>query len=131
MTKLEPLEKWKYHHFESSCYRTEDYATFEGVLKRWYKRLCDNNGWELVKYVPGHFACGCFIRGKNGKMINILGNDVRDRNSPGGYWGCGWWHICYRFTKNENDYHGEGNRWSLLDNLEEDLQKLLNDSGGE
>lgn len=124
MTKLEPLKKWKYHYFESASYRTEDYAKFEGVLKRWYKRLCTNNGWELVKYLPTHFECGCFIRGKNGRMIHILGNDVRDQNSPGRHWG--WWFICYRFVRDENDYRGETNCWIMLDNLEEQLQKLLN-----
>ena len=80
MTNLSAIKKWKYHYFESASYRTEDYAKFEGTLKRWFKRLCANNGWELVKYTPSHFECGCFIRGKNGKMINILGNEVRDNN---------------------------------------------------
>lgn len=123
MTNLSAIKKWKYHYFESASYRTEDYAKFEGTLKRWYKRLCTNNGWELVRYVPTHFECGCYIRGKNGKMIHILGNDVRDMNYPN----CrGWWKICYRFVMNENDYHGEGNRWTDFDNLEANLQRLLN-----
>lgn len=123
MTNLSAIKKWKYHYFESASYRTEEYAKFEGVLKRWYKRLCVNNGWELIRYVPTHFECGCYIRGKNGKMIHILGNDVRDMNYPN----CrGWWKICYRFVKDETDYYGESNRWTDFDNLETDLQRLLN-----
>lgn len=123
MTNLSAIKKWKYHYFESASYRTEDYAKFEGTLKRWFKRLCINNGWELIRYVPTHFECGCYIRGKNGKMIHILGNDVRDMNYPN----CrGWWKICYRFVKDENDYHGESNRWTDFDNLEVNLQRLLN-----
>lgn len=123
MTNLSAIKEWKYHYFESSCSRTEDYAKFESTLKRWFKRLCTNNGWELVRYVPTHFECGCYIRGKNGKMIHILGNDVRFSNYPN----CrGWWKICYRFVKDENDCHGESNRWTDFDNLEANLQKLLN-----
>lgn len=123
MTNLNAIKKWKYHYFESASYRTEEYAKFEGTLKRWYKQLCTNNGWELIKYIPTHFECGCFIRGKNGKMIHILGNDVRNGNYPN----CrGWWKICYRFVMNENDYRGESNRWTDFDDLEANLQRLLN-----
>lgn len=124
MTKLDVLKKWKYHFFESSCERTEEYDKFENTLKRWYKRLCTNNGWELVRYTPTHFECGCYIRGKNGRMIHILGNDVRFTNSSKNMFG--WWKICYRYAKDENDYHGESNCWTTLDKLEEKLQMKLN-----
>lgn len=129
MTKLDTVKKWKYHYFESACYRTEEYGKFENALKRWYKRLCINNGWELVKYTPGHFECGCFIRGKNGRIINILGSDVRMTNRPHRFadgWCYEWWKICYRYVKDEKDHHGESNCWTTFDNLEKELQVKLN-----
>lgn len=125
MTKLDTLKQWKYHYFESSCCRTEEYARFESTLKRWYKRLCANNGWELVRYTPTHFECGCYIRGKNGRMINILGNDVRNTNYPY-HLNYGWWKVCYRYVKDEKDYHGETNCWATFDEIEERLQEKLN-----
>lgn len=122
MTRLSTLKPYKIYRFESSPYRTEEYAEFERKYRSWMRRVCKNNGWELVKAMPTHFEIGFFIRGANGKMVNILGADVRFR-----YYGKSWWDVmCYRYCKDENDYHGENNCWCTLDQLEEQLQRKLN-----
>lgn len=118
MTNLNTIKMWKHHEFESASYRTEDYCKFEQTLVRWMRRLCKNNNWEVVKVMRNHFECGFFIRGRNGRMVNILGNDVR--------WNDWWNRLCYRFVKDENDYHGESNCWTSYDKLEGALQNKLN-----
>ena len=122
MTNLSAIKKWKYHYFESASYRTEDYAKFEGTLKRWYKRMCKNNGWELAEVRKMHFECSIVIKGENGRYVHILGSDVRLLLV-----GRSWYDaVCYRYCAGPEDCHGENNRWTNFDELEEKLQNMLN-----
>ena len=119
MTDFGTLKKWFWVNFESSSYRTEEYISFEKSYIAYFRRVCKAHGWKLVRNIKGHFETDVFILGANGRYVNVLGNDVRwnDFNEST--------MMCYRYCKDENDYHGEGNRWCYLYQLEDELVKLL------
>ena len=119
MTDFGTLNKWFWVNFESSSYRTEEYISFEKSYLAYFRRICKVHGWKLVRNIKGHFETDVFILGANGRYVNVLGNDVRWKDFNESTM------MCYRYCKDENDYHGESNRWCHLYQLEDELVKLL------
>ena len=119
MTDFGTLKKWFLVKFESSSYRTEECISFEKSYIAYFRRVCKAHGWKLVRNIKGHFETDVFILGANGRYVNVLGNDVRWKDFNESTM------MCYRYCKDENDYHGEGNRWCYLYQLEDELVKLL------
>ena len=122
ITNTNTIKAYRYHEFESSCYRTPEYVEFEKKYINFFYSMCKNNGWELTDVRKMHFECSIVIKGKNGRYVHILGSDVRLLLV-----GRSWYDaVCYRYCAGPEDYHGENNRWTNFDELEEKLQNMLN-----
>lgn len=122
MTNTNSIKMYRYKQFESAPSRTDEYINFERRYINFFKRLCKNNEWELAKVYRGHFECDVYI--KNGdRHACVLLSDVR---FP--LYGRSWYEqVCYRRCNDTDDTIGETNRWTSFDNLEEELQRLLNE----
>lgn len=117
MTSTKSLESFKYIYFESSPYRTEEFARFDKEYCSFVRRMCKNNGWKIARCTHGHFETSFVLQNDNGTYVNILGNDVRWLN---------WYErFCVRLCDGPKDYHGKTNTWCALETLEETIQRLF------
>lgn len=117
MTSTKSLEPFKYHSFESACYRTEEFDIFDKKYCSFVRRMCKNNGWEIARCTRGHFETSFVLRNDNDTHVNILGNDVRSFN---------WCkRFCVRLCDGPKDYYGKTNTWCTLETLEETIQGLF------
>ena len=108
-----PIEDW-------GSVVSKDYKTFQAKYRNFLKKLCTNNGYELVSFNPNHYCFSCFIKG-NGKYVYISISDVR-------YFSKAWLNnILIRTAKNERDYTGGPNNHVSISELEATIQKMLGD----
>jgi hypothetical protein len=100
-------------------YISEDFKTFARKWHNFLKRMCVANGWQLPEFNTGHYYCSWFV--KNGEKYAYCSfSDVR-------HFSTAWYKsILYRTAQNESDYTGGANRYSDLQNLENNLRKILN-----
>lgn len=99
---------------------SDDYRTFERKYRNYLKKVCQANGWELVKFSPNHYEFSCFIKDlATNQFIYMSISDVR-------YWQGRWAKdILIRLADSETDYHGKGNNSIELENLERGISNLF------
>ena len=97
---------------------SNDYNAFQTKYKNFLKKLCKENGYELVRFNPNHYCFSCFIKG-NDKFVYISISDVR-------YFSNEWFNnILIRTVNHEKDYHGGTNQYTSLPCLETKIQSML------
>ena len=119
MTNYYTLTPYKNRTIEDcGGYVSEDFKKFARKWQNFLKRMCKNNGWELVNFNTGHYYCSWFIR--NGrKYIYCSFSDVR-------HFSTSWYNsILYRTAQYDKDYTGGSNWYSDLQNLEKNIAKLF------
>lgn len=72
ITNTNSIKAYRYHQFESSCYRTPEYVEFEKKYINFFRRMCKNNGWELAEVRKMHFECSIVIKGGMVAMYMFL-----------------------------------------------------------
>lgn len=121
MTKITELKKYLNHEFSSGFYTGEDYKTFQAKYIGFLKSVCRDNHWRLVNVGKNHYCFSAFIKSAENKCVYISISDVRYFNNE-------WYdHILIRTAKDEQDYRGGFNHYTLLDNLAGKAAELLED----
>jgi len=111
------LEGFKSWRFSTGPMIRKDFKQFAGLYKMFIK---DNQpeGAELVEYNKGHYFLSGFIE-KDGKFVYFSISDVR-------YWENEWAeNILIRTAENQEDFTGDMNSYTTLENIEEDIKELL------
>lgn len=104
-------------HFESSYFRTEQYAEFERACKRELKKQCVKLGINIHKFLSNHFVWTAVLE-KNGKFVYVHMSDVR-------YWD--WYNdILIRTMAHAEDWRGGLNNTCSFDKIGETADKLFN-----
>ena len=97
---------------------SDDYKSFQTKYRNYLKKVCKENGYELVSFNPSHYEFSCFIKG-NDKFVYISISDVR-------YFKNQWYnHILIRSAKHEKDYTGGFNQYTSLQLLESKIKSML------
>lgn len=97
---------------------SKDYKSFQTKYRNFLKKVCANNGYELVKFSPNHYEFSCFIKGDD-KYVYVSISDVR-------YFKNSWYkNILIRSAKSDTDYTGGPNNYVDLPNLEAKLKRML------
>ena len=109
-------KKWLGIDFEltrDGPYNSEDFKAFAKDYFNGLKKMCKNNGWELVNKNVGYFELSTFIKNKmQNDYVYLSIPDVR-------YVRDGWAKdILIRVAKNEKDYHGLSNHYTSLNGME-------------
>lgn len=111
-----PIEDWK-----TTC--SSDYKSFVRAFKNYLKRTFPN--YELTGFRPNHYDTSGFI--SNGKTTIYISQSMdRDQGhinfeDTGAHRG-----ILFRKVKDTHDYHGEGNHFCSIYELEDELKTILN-----
>lgn len=121
MTNYKNLKPYMAREIEDwGGYVSDDYKSFQTKYKNFLKKLCKENGYELVNFMPNHYEFSCFIKG-NGKYVYISISDVRHFSKE-------WFnHILIRTAEHEKDYHGGPNNYTSLPNLESKIKAMLDE----
>ena len=118
MATLKDLKKYLTYTFSTGCYTGDDYKSFERKYKNYLKSVCNDNGWELVKFSPNHYEFTCFIK-KEDKYIYFSISDVR-------YFKNQWYsNILVRTAKDDRDYTGGSNQHTSLEELPSYLGRMF------
>ena len=103
--------------FSSGGIAGDDFNSFNTKYKNAIEKLLPE-GFEIVKWIKGHYYCSCFIKNNEGKFIYLSISDVRyDVND--------WFKsILIRQVKYEKDYTGSFNVYTTLFTLTKELNRL-------
>lgn len=116
---LDELRKYLNYEFSSGSYTGKDYKTFQNKYINYLRRLCCENGWELVNVGRNHYCFSCFIKSADEKYIYLSIDDVR------GYRPEWYERVLIRIAAHEKDYHGKGNNYTSLEDLQDNVARLL------
>lgn len=119
MTNYYTLTPYLHREIEDmGGYTSKDYRTFERKYRNFIRNICKHNGYELTKFMGGHYEFSCFVKG-NDKYVYVSISDVR-------YWHNEWYrHILIRTATSDTDYHGGSNNYTTLQELENKINKML------
>lgn len=116
---LNELKKYLGYEFSSGPYTGKDYKTFQNKYINYLRRLCRENGWELTNIGRNHYCFSCFIKSADSKYIYLSIDDVRG-------FGDEWYErVLIRIAENEKDYRGRSNNYTSLEDLQENVARLL------
>lgn len=116
---LDELRKYLNYEFSSGPYTGEDYKTFQNKYINYLRRLCRENGWELVNVGRNHYCFSCFIKSADEKYIYLSIDDVRGFRPE-------WYErVLIRIADHEKDYRGRGNNYTSLEDLQDNVTRLL------
>lgn len=116
---LDELRKYLNYEFSSGPYTGEDYKVFQNKYINYLRKLCRENDWELANIGRNHYEFSAFIRDAEGKYVYLSISDVR-------YFPNEWYNdLLIRRADNEKDYRGHTNNRSSLEDLQENVIKLL------
>jgi hypothetical protein len=105
------------HEFESSCYRTNDYISFERKYRNYIKKNLPS-GYSLHSFNGNHFEFSCVIETAARGFIYLSISDVR-------FFPNQWYNdILIRSMKHPKDWTGDSNRRARLNTLTEDISTL-------
>lgn len=123
MTNYKSLETFKVKGIENwGIGLSDDYKSFQTKYKNFLKRVCKENGYELVSFMPSHYKFSCFIKG-NEKFVYISISDVRFFRNE-------WFNnILIRTAESEKDYHGGVNQYTSLPCLEAKIKSMFAEYG--
>ena len=112
MTNFNSLAPYKYRSIEDwGGYISDDFKSFARKYKNFLKRMCKDNGWELVNFNTGHYYCSWFIK-EGDKYVYCSFSDVR-------HFAKEWYKsILHRVAKSDHDYTGGSNWYTEIENLE-------------
>ena len=122
MTKLQAkikLQSWITDGIEDwGGVVSDDFKEFAKDYKAFMKKVCEENGWQLVNWNNGHYYCSCFVE-NHGKYIYMSFSDVR-------HFSRSWYqNILYRSAKDSKDYSGGSNNYTDLDNIEGAFKRMF------
>ena len=121
MANIKDLKKYIGYEFSSGCYTGDDYKSFQTKYINFLKTICKNNHWQLVNIGKSHYCFSAFIKSTKNKYVYISISDVRHFSDE-------WYkHILIRTAKDETDYRGGFNHYTILENLENAVADLLDD----
>lgn len=116
---LDELRKYLNYEFSSGPDTGKDYKTFQNKYINYLRRLCRENGWELANVGRNHYCFSCFIKSADGKYIYLSIDDVRGFKPE-------WYErVLIRIADNEKDSRGRGNNFTSLEDLQENVTRLL------
>lgn len=119
MATLSDLKKYLDYEFSSSSVTGKDYLSFQTKYINYIRSVCRNNCWEISHITRGHYWFSCFIRNAENKYVYLSISDVRHYTSK-------WYtHILIRRADNDCDYHGHGNYYTHLEELQKSITKLF------
>lgn len=116
---LDELRKYLNYVFSSDSTARKDYLSFQTKYINYLRKFCLENGWELTKAVRGHYYFSCFIRNAENKYVYLSIDDVR------GFKANWYFHVLIRRADSDTDYHGHGNNYTQLDDLQENISRLF------
>lgn len=119
MAALNDLRKYIGYEFSTGIDTGKDYLTFQTKYINYLRTLCRNNDWEVTKITRGHYWLSVFIKNAENKYIYLSISDVRFFQHE---W---YYHVLIRTAKSDSDYHGGGNNYTSLENLQESLTRLF------
>ena len=100
------------------AYTSPDYISFQTKYRNFLKKVCTENGFELVSFNKNHYEFSAFIKG-NDKYVYLSISDVR-------YFSNEWYtNILIRTAEHERDFRGGSNRFTTLDKLENAIKNML------
>ena len=118
MAKFEELKKYLNHEFSSVPYTGEDYKKFQNKYINYLRKLCIDNGWQLVSVNRNHYCFSAFIKNPESKFVYLSISDVRFRQD--------WFYdVLIRRAKNEKDYRWYTNWHSPLQTLQTEIEMLF------
>jgi len=119
MNKINKLIKdYENYEFSSGGITGEDYKSFQRKYKNVLKNIAKNINGELINFSGNHYYFSTFVE-KDNKYVYISISDVR--HFPNNWRK----NILFRTAKNKKDYSGGHNQYTTIDNLEEELNKIL------
>ena len=102
--------------FESSCYRTAQYATFERACKRELKAQCAERGINIHSFSSGHYEWSAVLE-RGGKYVYVSLSDVR-------YWN--WYNrVLIRTMSHATDWTGGSNNYCHFGEIGEYAEGLF------
>lgn len=120
MSKLFKLiNKWEEVAFESSSQTTKEFTDFAREFKAVIKEQVSPD-FTIVGYSRGHFEVSAFLQHKeSGRFLYVHISDVR--HFPGEWYK----HVLIRTAKDEKDYSGGHNQYTLLTQLGEKAKSIM------
>ena len=118
MVNFKELQGYLDYEFSTGVYPGKDYLTFQTKYINFLRKLCRENGWELVNVGRNHYCFSCFFK-KQDKFVYLSIADVRFSENT-------WYdRILVRTAKNDKDYTGGQNQFCNLPNLESFITKVF------
>lgn len=117
------MEKWKNYNFVSSTTKTPEFKQFARDFRSYLKKqLKQYHNLDLESFNVGHFDINAMIFDvETQKYVYINTCDVRNTGN--------WYkNMLYRTAKHNKDWSGGGNHYSSLNELFENIKKLLSSS---
>ena len=114
------MDKWMNYRFEPVENKTDrDFTNFARNLKAELTAHLKGSDCEIVKYFKGYFEISGFIQNHlTGEVVYFSIPDVREIT----HW-CS--HILVRRAKDTNDYRGEQNHYTDIQNFKAAVIQLL------
>ena len=100
--------------FCSSCGDTRYFLDFCKTFRREFKKLLEKHGCTDPVFHKGHFELSVFFTNKNGQPIYAHLSDCRYFSKD----------MIFRRCKDYKDFHGECNRNTSLELIEQDFERL-------
>lgn len=119
MSIFKEIEKYRNFEFSTGCATGKDYITFQTKYRNALKKMCDTYGWELVKFMKGHYEFSAFIKNEEDKYVYLSISDVR-------FFPNKWQdHILIRKADSPTDYIGGANFYSDLCLLDANIAMIF------
>lgn len=103
--------------FESSTETTPEFKRFTRTFKSEFNKLLKKIGCADLECHNGHFCIYGFFNAANGQLWYFSLSDVRDMFHRGS--------LLVRTAEHRKDYYGGQNRHADIDNLEEELNRII------
>lgn len=103
--------------FESSTETTPEFKRFTRTFKSEFNKLLKKIGCADLECHNGHFCIYGFFNAANEQLWYFSLSDVRDMFHRGS--------LLVRTAEHRKDYYGGQNRHADIDNLEEELNRII------
>lgn len=106
------------HKWSSGGEVGKDFVSFNTKFKNAIRQMLPR-GWQLHKWISGHYYCSAVLKNPDGDFVYISIPDVR-------YFPHEWFtSILYRSMKHETDWSGGSNHYTSLFSLAKDVDSLI------
>ena len=108
--------------FIDSGDKTAEFKSFCRMFKFEFKKVLDELGCTDLECSYGHFIISGFFNSADGRLWYFSLNDVRDMKYEREL------RLLVRTAKHHKDYTGGMNRFALLDDITDDLKRIIGEA---